>query len=64
MCVRLTGAVCPRAPAVTKVDQASTRRFTIDDGTMLVYFRCAEQVLQPMWRACPGATDSTAKPAE
>lgn len=32
-----------------KPDATSARRFTIDDGAMLVYFRCAEQAQRDFW---------------
>jgi serine/threonine-protein kinase SRK2 len=35
--------------STVKSDAASARRFTIDDGAMLVYFRCAEQAQRDFW---------------
>ena len=35
--------------STVKPDTASGRRFTIDDGAMLVYFRCAEQAQRDFW---------------
>ena len=35
--------------STVKSDATSARRFTIDDGAMLVYFRCAEQAQRDFW---------------
>jgi len=45
-----------------KADAASGRRFTIDDGAMLVYFRCAEQSARDFWiKALSEASSGGAK---